>query len=271
MEVDFLFITALEEERDALLARLTGHRRVPAAAGDTRVYYSANIQSIDPNGNILKYASILMPIGGMGRTKAAAATSDAIQKWRPRAVVLCGIAGGIAERGLRIGDVLVADQIVDYELQKVTQDNTEVRWSVHRADERLLNEVRNLPSATWQNAAICIPPNPGHQPKRHIANVATGDKVVAVDNFLTKHRDSWPTISGVEMEAGGVAESCFTADPKPAFLMIRAISDLADEHKDDKNVRAWRAYAADLAAAFTMALVGAAPLPPLRAPQPAAG
>ena len=51
-----------------------------------------------------------MPLLGMGRVEATAATSDAIRKWNPRYVVLVGIAGGVAGRGVRLGDVLVSSQ-----------------------------------------------------------------------------------------------------------------------------------------------------------------
>ncbi len=69
-----------------------------------------------------------MPLLGMGRVEATAATSDAIRKWNPRYVVLVGIAGGVAGRGVQLGDVLVSSQIVDYELQKIIPHRALKSW-----------------------------------------------------------------------------------------------------------------------------------------------
>ncbi len=87
----------------------------------------------------------------MGRVQAATATKNAIQQWNPRYIILVGIAGGIASRNIHLGDILIADQIIDYEPQKITPNGVESRWDVYRTDVRLFNAYNNFQSEKWQN------------------------------------------------------------------------------------------------------------------------
>jgi hypothetical protein len=44
----------------------------------------------------------------------------------------------VVERaGVRLGDVLIADQIIDPEQQKLTEEGSEIRWSPHRVEPTL--------------------------------------------------------------------------------------------------------------------------------------
>jgi nucleoside phosphorylase len=145
-----VIITALEEERDAVLAKLSGYQRLAPSSDDVQVYYWATLPVTFADGSTGVYRLVVMPLLGMGRVKATAATGDAIRRWRPRYVILVGIAGGIATKDIKLGDILVSDQIVDYELQKLLPEKSEVRWEVHRADPRLIAAARNLRSYYWQ-------------------------------------------------------------------------------------------------------------------------
>jgi nucleoside phosphorylase len=196
----------------------------------------------------------------MGRIEAANATSDAIRRWHPRYVLLIGIAGGIAERDVGLGDIIVSSQIVDYELQKLPTTEPEVRYEVHRVDPRLLGAAKSLKAKEWQSLITTERPAKG-KPKCSIGPIATGDKVIASADTLRKYRDSWPKLIGVEMEAGGASSACFQAASQPGFFMVRGISDLADSAKNAEHVRSWRGYACDVAASYVVALLQSGPVP----------
>jgi nucleoside phosphorylase len=195
----------------------------------------------------------------MGRLQAATATSDAIRKWCPRYVLLVGIAGGVAQKNVELGDILISTQIVDYELQKLTPAGPEMRWEVHRADPRLLGAARNL-SKDWQELTKVNRPGSG-QPKRHVGPIASGDKVIAFREVMKKHRDAWPALIGVEMEAAGVVTAAFQSTEPPGFFMVRGVSDFADEKKGVHSTGQWRLYACDVAASFAIALLKSGPIP----------
>src|SRR5262249_32895082 len=193
--------------------------------------------------------------------EAANATGDAIRRWNPRYVLLVGIAGGIKDSEVALGDVLISDQIVDYELQKIEPSGPKIRFSVHRASTRLLLAAQNPPVGDGPKNVRAARGTPG-SPKRIIGPVATGDKVIAFQDVLARYREHWPKLIGVEMEAGGAASASFQAARQPGFFMIRGVSDLADAEKDSQAVQSWRQYACLIAAPDTHQPFRSGPLPP---------
>ena len=259
--VDFMILAALEEEREALLGLLHGHRKVAPTHADVRVYFEADLQTTGASSAPAVYKIIVGSPLGMGRVNATTIAVDAIRRWRPRYVLLVGIAGGVASSGVSLGDVLVANQIVDYELQKLTNGEPEIRWNVHQVDPRLLTAAQHFPADKCVSLIRTVRPSDG-QPIRHIGPVATGDKVIACEDILRQHKKGWHKLLGVEMEAGGAASAAFQTPEPPGFFMVRAVSDFADADKNSPRVAGWRAYACELAAAYAIALLKDGPVPP---------
>jgi nucleoside phosphorylase len=147
----------------------------------------------------------------MGRVEAANATGDAIRRWRPNYMVLVGISGGLKKAGVKLGDVLIADQLADFELQKLTPDGSKIRWKVHRVGPSLLSAAQSmLGSECWPSLA----PAPGARwtTKRHIGPLCTCDKVIA-NGLLSQHR-----YSTVEMLR--IADE---DQPDPLRLAVKAV------------------------------------------------
>lgn len=261
-QAHFVIITALEEEREAVLKKLPRARKLQASAHDVQVYYSAYIPIASRGETAEKYRVIVLSLLGMGRVQAATATSDAIRRWKPLYVIMVGIAGGVAANGVKLGDVLVPDQIADYELQKLTLKGSPPRWKVYPTTPRLLSAAQNLGTSAWQKL-ISVPRPVKGTPRKYIGPIASGDKVVAANDVLMRLLEDWPKLIGIEMEAGGVAVAAFQASNPAGFFMIRGVSDLADEAKGSAKVEQWRSYACDVAAAYTIALIKSKPLPRL--------
>ena len=263
---DFVIITPLEEEREAMLAHLGKPNRLPPANDDIRVYYPATIPVTFTNETTSEettseYEVVLTDLLGMGRVEAANVVGDAIRRWRPRYVILVGIAGGLSKAEVQVGDVLISEQIADYELQKLTEETTLTRWSVHRASPALLAAAKQLRPEDWQRFIREPRPQAG-TPQRHFGPICTGDKVVA-NGLLDQYHEVWTKLIGCEMEAGGVASAAFEAASAPGFLMVRGVSDLADRDKDKAQTGSWRAYACDVAAAYVEAFLKSGPVVPI--------
>ncbi len=125
--VDFVVITALEEERDALLSKLRGARRLDKEDADVHTYYRATIRSLRRDRS--KYQVIATCLLNMGPINASAQAVSVVNRWKPRYVLLVGIACGV--RGeVNHGDVLVASQVADYTLGKQSDGRRKVRWEV---------------------------------------------------------------------------------------------------------------------------------------------
>jgi nucleoside phosphorylase len=257
--IDFAILTALEEEREALHGYLQNRVRVAPNQDDLRVYYRCDLPVTLPDGQRGFYRLVSLSLAKMGRINAATATADAIRRWRPRYLLVVGIAGGLSDAGVDLGDVLVSDQIVDYELQKLLLDGPEVRYEVHRADQRLLEAATDFPLPDWSDLRLPQRPRKG-QPRRHIGPIATGDKVDAA-GVVKRYRGAWPKLIGIEMEAGGAATAAFQSTLLPGFFVIRGVSDMADPNKSTAPVRRWRKYACAVAAAYTVALLRNGPVP----------
>ncbi len=258
--VDFVLVTALEEERIALLAKLPDCQPLPPGPQDIRRYYSGHLPVKLRRGEAGHYSIVVMQLLGMGRVQAATATSDAIKRWHPRYVVMVGIAGGVAAKDARLGDILVSQQVVDYELQKLTPAGPQIRWQVHQADPRLLGASQQIPAEASLPLLTAPRPLKG-TPQRLIGPIASGDKVIAYGAAFKQYRQHWAALIGVEMEAAGVATAAFQSAKPPGFFMVRGVSDFADDGKDSKTVQKWRPYACDVAAAYAVALLQSGPVP----------
>ena len=223
--VDFVILTALQEEFKAVTNSLPCVQQLPPNHDDDRVYFLSQLPVTFPDGSLGQYRIVVLCLPNMGRVEASAATNDAIRRWHPRFVLLFGIAGGIAEQGVQLGDVLISDQIVDYELQKIETDGPKIRYQVYRASPRLLNAATVFQDDAWIDRIRSKRPRKG-KPARHVGPIATGDKIIAFSDALQKYRYHWPKMIGVEMKAGGAAHATFQTANPPDFFMIRAVSDL---------------------------------------------
>ena len=140
--VDVAVLTALPEEAAA----------VTAALGTTteRDWHGMALRHGDVSGHDV----LVVPLGGMGNVRAAQRAQQIADVFNPDVLLLVGIAGGIPAGAddLRLGDVLVPDQVVGYELAKVGPEATERRWDVYRPDATLLDTARELPPTSWVHA-----------------------------------------------------------------------------------------------------------------------
>jgi predicted nucleotidyltransferase len=118
--IDYLIITALADEFSAVEAALG------TAVDDERStktfgrYLRATIEHAAPNSD---ETVVVCQSDRMGNVASALTTAEALQRWAPRLTVLVGIAGGLRGKA-RIGDLVVATQIFDYEASKTTLSPT---------------------------------------------------------------------------------------------------------------------------------------------------
>ena len=158
--IDFVIITPLAEEREAVLLHLGNPKRLPPTDDDIRVYYPATVAVTFSDESKGKYRVVVTDLLEIGRVEAANAVGDAVHRWSPKYILLVGIAGGLAKAGVKVGDVLISDQIADYELQKFTPENTQIRWSVHRVAPPLLAAAKNLSTDAWRAWVRVTRPHP---------------------------------------------------------------------------------------------------------------
>jgi nucleoside phosphorylase len=197
----------------------------------------------------------------MGNVSAANAVTDTISCWNPRSILMVGIAGGIPQDALDLGDVLVADQVVGYEYGKITDGGLRSRDHVYPASALLLDRVRNYWDDRWiDQIGVKRPENAKRsRPNLFVGPLASGNKVVASTEFRQQLLVHWPKLMAVEMESEGVFAAAFDRPQIIHTLVVRGVCDLADERKSDE----WQEYAADAAAAFAIGFLRSAPVEPV--------
>jgi nucleoside phosphorylase len=239
--VDTLIITALAEEGVAAVRAL----------GNCTVRSSHGIDLHE--GSVHGRTVLVVALGAMGNASSAQAVQKAIADWRPARLMIVGITGGARDADdVRLGDVLIADQIVGYEHAKLQPKGSQPRYETYRAAHDLLEIAKSVRPEEW-TPRIVVPRPDGDSgrvlPRAHIGPVFSGEKVIADSSTMRRLRTAWPLALGVEMEGLGVAVASYRGGP--GFLLVKAVSDFADPTKDNS----WRAYAAEAAARFAVAVL----------------
>lgn len=249
--VDFVIVTALPVERDAVLRRLQPVETIQEA-GDPHTYYVARLDTAGTG----RYRVVLTMLLGPGNYSAAASTTRLIQRWQPKYVLMVGIAGGVAGK-VALGDVVVADFCYAYEQAKLTPGHDELRGQQLPVDNFLRARAQAYGDENW-NSTIGVPlPSPHPASTAHFGPIASGEKVIADQTTLPNLLAHVPRLLAVEMEGVGVANALRNYDPAPGFFVVRGISDFANNQKNDQ----WHSYAANAAAAFTIGFLKTGPIP----------
>ncbi len=264
---DFVIITALEEERDAVLSKLDQPRRMPLSTEDTRTCMGAQLPIKSADGSEGIYNLIVQCLAGMGTIQAATAASDAVRRWKPTCVLMVGIAGGIAKNEAALGDVLVATQIFDYSQQKLTNESRQLRPEGYPVSQRLNEFAQSLTSPEWWPLIEEQRPAPGES-KRRRGPMASASIIVEEEQLVEQLLGLHPKLIGVEMEAAGVVAAAAESVHKPDFFMVRGVSDLCDSDRSTEDVTSWRLYACDVAASYAIGLLKQGPVPPRLKPKP---
>lgn len=172
---------------------------------------------------------------GMGKVNAALVTTLLVDRFSCDVIVLSGVAGGV-DPALAIGDVVVADRVIQHDCGRVEAGVLHRYQSGHvsfinptdeigyRPDAGLLRRVRDC------LAGVPLPAIPesvggsGRPCRLVFGTVLTGDQFVHCDGTRVQLHGAFGA-SAVEMEGGAVAQVCDTAGLP--WLVVRALSDLA--------------------------------------------
>jgi nucleoside phosphorylase len=204
---DVLAIMALPHEYRAAITELG----VIPQSERSRVEVTAN------DGRTLIVELIL--VSSMGSVQAALETYDSLRRTKASHVVLLGIAAGIPSE-LGLGDVIIPEQIYYYEPAKITNDG-EIGgpiWKSTNSDVRRAASVfAEIAKGNW---AVNISTG---------TILASGEKVVASEEFRNKVRRAHRRLAAIDMESYGVA--CAAERFNSNFTVIKGISDFADSLK----------------------------------------
>lgn len=168
----------------------------------------------------------------VGKVAAASTVTELLSRFGAGLVLFTGVAGGVA-RGLSVGDVVVAEHLVQHDLDASPifpkHEAPLLGISEFRADPEIVRHLRacaqDFVSAgvphEWREFGI-------QRPGVHVGEIATGDQFISSAESLEKLRRDRPRALCVEMEGASVAQVCH--EHGIPFGVLRTLSDTADEH-----------------------------------------
>jgi nucleoside phosphorylase len=170
------------------------------------------------------------------------------QHCNPRMIVLLGTAGGIAadEKDGRVGDVVIANAYLDYGHVALSETGVQHRgesMKIPLASRSAINDFFGGHGGPFEMPASEEAQSLGKKSFRVLtAPIATGPAVVkfkeaAVRRWIHRFNDK---VAVVETEARGVGQAFYEYADQLAtsYLIVRGISDHADDEKNDVWKRA---------------------------------
>lgn len=256
--VDIVVYVALSEEFMDIRKDL-GHQFRHHELRD--VALTCFIGSIESERLKKSFNVLVVPAGKMGNTKSASVVSAILNQFKPRDVVVIGIAGSLTS-DLQPGDVFIPDRVNEYLANSATigKEEWEFQTSGNQfiTDLRLLNRfqvfwtVEESYYKRWRRTAVnrFRKVVGGHQidtlqeaglVMRSTPSLLVGDdRILASGPAVGKGKAfvDWlrtqvdRKASAIEMESAGVYDAALLRTPAPRAIAIRGISDFADERKE---------------------------------------
>jgi nucleoside phosphorylase len=234
--VDIALVTMLQEEYEAVLAELDWHGSAPGSERHPNEYAWEFGEIGAPQHDVPYRVVLAMATRADPRGAGPLPVRDTIEAFRPRYVLLVGIAGGRDD--VALGDVVVSNRIHGYE-HAAADGGFRARpdW-IYPTDGAVIVAAQSMRSrhpGWWRDektrqtqAAITMPP------AVHVGAVASGTRVVddLTDPYFRPVLDFWPELRAVEMEAVGAAQAIQDARElghSVNFAMVRGIAHLAGE------------------------------------------
>ena len=216
--------------------------------GDKQQYYETSFIRKGKTYKIVTARS-----GEMGMTAAGILTMKMISVFRPKYVIMVGIAAGVAYKknvDQIYGDVVVPDVVWDYSSGKfVSAKRASVTFGgvgfiprphFVNTDESMLEAVERAMESEENECHV------------HIGPMACGSTVVANSEVVEKQIHSqYGNTAALDMESYSVMYAIKEAPvPKPKGLVIKSVCDYADEEKSDQ----YQKFAAYTSAQFAKLL-----------------
>jgi nucleoside phosphorylase len=251
-ETDIGIVCALEQPEFDAVREALGGAKAWKEIGDARyahVYREATLTT--NSGKALRVVATAST--SMGLTAAAIVTTQLILQFRPRLVVMIGIAAGTRSGNKEFGDVLVADPSVDYNSGKVV-DVKGIREFLPDPYPIGLNaRLHSVLQKYASNKQVFVDirkrwagPTPPSPNRLHLGPLGAADQVIDDPTRILEITKNWRKLVGVEMETYAVYRACHESpDPKPRMVSFKAVCDFAAEKTDS-----WQGYAAFIAAQF---------------------
>ncbi|MDE1183787.1 5'-methylthioadenosine/adenosylhomocysteine nucleosidase [Paraburkholderia sp.] len=213
-------LAALPEELGDLVDAMRGEAGVRTITHGRRDYHLGTVYGVP----------CVVTLARVGKVAAAATVSAMIHAFDVEAVVFTGVAGGVG-RDVRVGDVVVADSLMQHDLDASPIfpcfEVPLLGVSRFAADAALVAQLSAACERFVAEEGADLAARFGTQTARvHRGLILSGDQFVASAAAVQRLRDALPDSLAVEMEGAAIAQVCYEYDVPCA--VVRTISDTAD-------------------------------------------
>jgi nucleoside phosphorylase len=167
-------------------------------------------------------ALVQCTMGVLGPSGATLVTTVGIEDWKPRAVLMPGIAFGADPSKHGPADVLIASAVIAYEPQRIGTHKTTSRALCFNAGPTLLSRLRSRLDWVFKRPD-------GSDVGRHVGSLLSGEKLVDKLGFKNRLLNQHPEAIGGEMEGSGVAAASAKAGIE--WALVKGVCDLGDGKK----------------------------------------
>lgn len=237
-------MAAMHEELAALLALMPDEHKETVAG---REFWLGHLEGRE----------VVAVLSRIGKVAAATTATLLAERFRVDHLLFTGVAGGLGQ-GVRVGDVVVADALLQHDL-----DASPIfpRWeaplygrSRFEPDAAMSAELRAATAAVLAEAAVHLGADALAAfgiaaPALHTGLVISGDRFVSTVTESAALRSALPDALAVEMEGAAVAQVCH--DVGLPCAVLRTVSDRADDsaHLD------FNAFIREIASRYSAAIV----------------
>lgn len=215
---NLLLVTATKIEKETLhsfIKPVHGKNKIVKIPSGNQTYFI---------GTFGKYGVVHVNCDKMGATSpqaSIATTIEAISFSQPTVVLMVGIAFGKGGKQ-KIGDILVSEAVLPYEVERVGKDENTNRGTAGQACLVLLNRVKNLTDWNYMIG--------NRKPSVLPGLLLSGEKLVDNAEYKKKLLKAHPTAIGGEMEGFGVYTAC-SSKLIPHWILVKSICDWGDGNK----------------------------------------
>ena len=172
----------------------------------------------------------------MGMSDCASLCTKIVLRYRPRFLVMTGVAGGRSGK-VNIGDIIIAEEVFNYQAGKYTEAGFEPACTPLRLDVGLHSRFADREQAfaaeiaeRWTDPHVRVP-------RIHIAPMACGAGIVDLRGAMEAITDLNRNVVAVDMESYSVYRACELArphegNPQTHPVVIKGIMDLTEEKSD---------------------------------------
>lgn len=196
-------IGAMASEVDGLKAKMTDCK-------------TETVSGVEFCSGTINRTQTVVAQAGVGKVNAAVTAQTMILKYGVDAVINIGVAGGI-EGSLKIGDIVVADRVVEHDMDTTAVGDepgfiTGIDCVYMDCDAAISNRIYECAKQTGIHTIR--------------GTIASGDIFVAEDSVRNRISDQF-NAAAAEMEGAAIGHVC-TMNNVP-FAVLRAMSDCAND------------------------------------------